>query len=63
MYFSLNNQTELSLKVYLIYIKIEKNIYLTKNDNADWMNETYFETIKKALHNKDENVFLNFIFS
>lgn len=58
MYFSLNNQTELSLTIYLIYIKIEKNVYLTKNDNGNWINETYYETLKKALHNKDENVFL-----
>lgn len=54
--FSLNNQNELSLKLYLICMNIKKNVYFTNSNDGNWMSQNDFETLKKALHNNDENV-------
>lgn len=54
--FSLSNQNDLSLKMYLICFNIEKKIYLANNDNGNWMNQTQFETLKTALHSNNEDV-------
>lgn len=54
--FRLNNENELSLKLYLICLNIQKNVYLANNDNGNWITQSNFETLKKALHNNDENV-------
>lgn len=57
LYFRLNNQNELSLKIYLVCFNIEKNMYLAKKGNdGNWMSRTTVETLKKALHSNDENV-------
>jgi len=31
-------------------------MYLTNNDDKNWMSQTNFETLKTALYNNDENV-------
>lgn len=54
--FSLSNTNELSLKICLICFNIEKKLYLKNNDDGNWMNQTTFETMKRALHSNDENV-------
>jgi len=35
-------------------------MYLKNNDDRNWMSQANIETIKKALHNNDENVFFKF---
>lgn len=32
-------------------------MYLKYNDDQNWMSQTNIETIKRALHNKDDNVY------
>lgn len=54
--FSLSNQNELSLKIYLTCVNIEKKNYLVYNDNGNWINQTNFEKLQKALYNNDAKV-------
>lgn len=58
MIFSLSNQNELSLKINLICLKIEKKNYSAINDDRNWVNQNNFGQLKKALYNKDEKVYL-----
>lgn len=53
--FSLSNESELSLQIYLIWFTIEKRLCLNHN-HKEWIDKTKFEIIKKALHNNNENV-------
>jgi len=63
IFFSLSNQHKLSLKIHLICFKIEKKNYLANNDDRNWVNQNNFERLKKALHNKDEKVYIQKFYS